>query len=263
MIDKEENLTENQLYVCVRLKDQVYALDAAKVESIFEIKDKITPLPEANRFILGVILLRGEVLSLLDLRKLLNIESMEEEHKEFVDMLNQRKNEHVQWVDALKHSVETGETFTLAIDHRDCAFGQWYDKYESPNQTIQMRFNRIGEPHRAIHESAIKVFSHKDKEAQHNVINNITIPAMKNVIKSIDDMIEEFIHTQRSLCVAISDGNDKIGVVVDEVLSVEELADMKFIDKEEQDRIAPYVATSRAGDNVLIINDSRIMEIRQ
>lgn len=72
---------ESDLYICVNPKDRVYALNAAHVDSVFEIYDSIGRQIGSNQYI-SEILPPGEIiLSLLDLRKLFGTESIEKNVK--------------------------------------------------------------------------------------------------------------------------------------------------------------------------------------
>ena len=71
---------ERDLYICVNPKERVYALNAAHMDSVFEIHDKIGRKIRSNQYI-SEILPPGDIISLLDLRKLFGIESIEKNVK--------------------------------------------------------------------------------------------------------------------------------------------------------------------------------------
>ncbi len=58
--------------VSFRLGDEVYAVEAHHVGEVFPLKHR-TPLPGTPPFILGIVNLRGQILSLVDLKALLQL----------------------------------------------------------------------------------------------------------------------------------------------------------------------------------------------
>ena len=72
---------ESDLYICVNPKDRVYAFNAAHMDSVFEIHDKIGRQIGSNQYISGILPPGEIILSLLDLRKLFGIESIEKNIK--------------------------------------------------------------------------------------------------------------------------------------------------------------------------------------
>lgn len=87
------------LFVSFKVKDQAYALRAYNVDSIFERREDLIPVPKTSDCLLGLISIRGgEILPVLDLRRLLKMESLGEEHAEFARMLQKRRQDPIHWV---------------------------------------------------------------------------------------------------------------------------------------------------------------------
>lgn len=74
---------------------------------------------------------RGKTIELLDTRTLLNVKSISEEIREFCDMIDARRQDHINWLNKLESCVHDDVEFTLTTDPHKCAFGKWYDHYES------------------------------------------------------------------------------------------------------------------------------------
>ncbi len=68
----ENNL--NNRYLCFSLGDQDYAIPLLSVREVIAIPD-ITPVPDAAPYFLGIMNLRGQVISVIDLRSKLSIKS--------------------------------------------------------------------------------------------------------------------------------------------------------------------------------------------
>ena len=54
--------------------------------------------------------------------------------------------------------------FKLAIDPHKCAFGKWYDNFETDNRTLSGCLKKCDAPHQEIHGIAIKVKGMEEKE---------------------------------------------------------------------------------------------------
>lgn len=67
------SITDNK-YVVFKLDSEYYGIPIEKVISI-EKMEEATRIPNAPRYVYGVVNLRGEVISLIDLRKKINLES--------------------------------------------------------------------------------------------------------------------------------------------------------------------------------------------
>ena len=73
----------NQQYVIFELGGQDYAIDIALVSEITEIR-AITKMPKSEAYIEGILNLRGSVIPVVNLKKLLNIESSNQGNKQIL-----------------------------------------------------------------------------------------------------------------------------------------------------------------------------------
>jgi purine-binding chemotaxis protein CheW len=71
-IDNEEVITQKMDTLEFMLSDERYAIDATYVSEVITIKD-LTPLPCTPSFILGIINNRGQILSVIDIKKFFNL----------------------------------------------------------------------------------------------------------------------------------------------------------------------------------------------
>lgn len=74
MNESNENVLTSMQIVCFKIGDEEYGVDIIKVQEII-ILPKITKLPKSLPYILGVIDLRGKVISIVDLSLKFGIES--------------------------------------------------------------------------------------------------------------------------------------------------------------------------------------------
>jgi purine-binding chemotaxis protein CheW len=69
MSQQEENLNESALrWVTFRLADEVYGINVMQVQEVLRVSE-IAPVPGAPDYVLGIINLRGNVVTVIDARK--------------------------------------------------------------------------------------------------------------------------------------------------------------------------------------------------
>ncbi len=63
---------EGTLYLEFRIGSERYAIDAARIREVYLLK-RITPVPCTPSFVLGIVNLRGQIVSVMDIREILGI----------------------------------------------------------------------------------------------------------------------------------------------------------------------------------------------
>ena len=56
--------------------------------------------------------------------------------QKLIQLFTEKEKDHHDWLNALEESIVDGVPFTKAKDPHQCAFGKWYDKF----QTLAGRF---------------------------------------------------------------------------------------------------------------------------
>ncbi len=208
------------------LDGNAYAVNSKYVSGIEMRPGDVTPLPDAPDIYCGLVERRGEVYPLLDMRKTFHFLSIDEEIEKFKKMMEQRKQDHINWVDALERCVSSGEKFTLATDPHKCAFGIWYDKFTKENHSASFHIKKIEEPHRLLHESAsavIRAVENGDKETAARLLKKDREDYVPKIISILDEAENAYRNTFRETVVVLSDGTQMLGLLVDEVLAVDKI----------------------------------------
>lgn len=255
----KDEVIDSKLWLTVKLQEQFYAIDCSFVDSIFEITEPITPLPKSNKNTVGVISYREKMLPIIDLRRFFNMKTIDEENREFEEMLQKRRQEHLDWVNTLKTCIAQNEKFTLPTDPHLCKFGRWYDTYEPKNQVVKLYFNRIREPHINLHNSALNCYAAKDEKEVQKILTEETDKSMELVLKALDGAVEAFKGSFRKMCVAISNGVSSLGLLVDEIVVAEKFENLHQLGLNEGNTYVNTVGQDRKGANVLIINADSLL----
>ncbi len=208
------------------LNKNAYAVNSKYVNGINMRAEDITPLPDAPDIYRGLVKVREEVCPLLDMRKLFHFLSLDEETANFRRMMEQRKQDHIKWIDTLEQCVKTGEKFTLATDPHKCAFGMWYDKFISDNHSAGFHIKKVEEPHRLLHESAPLIISFAEQGDMKNaerLLKKARNEYVPKILSIIDESENAYRSTFRENVVFLSDGEQMLGLLVDEVLAVDKV----------------------------------------
>lgn len=151
-----QNEHQSGSYITFRAGSAEYSLSVAHVRYITalqSIKTRTTPnrdgLPPQLVFDF-----EGEAIPLHRFNRSIGANSQCDESHELIELLAARRQDHIDWIDALEHSLLSGEPFTKATDPHKCAFGQWYDRFEPIDQELKEILARFDEPHKRIHSLA-------------------------------------------------------------------------------------------------------------
>ncbi|MCA9166047.1 MAG: chemotaxis protein CheW [Planctomycetales bacterium] len=150
------------------IQGQSYALDVQQVLELLSLRDiHITPIPQTPAYVEGVISIRGKTLVILDFRTMLGMQSMRQDTAEILQLLHDREQDHVNWLNELYASVRESREFQLATDPHRCKFGVWYDALMSDEEALSRFTNdqlslldlmsNFDRPHQQIHKVAIQV----------------------------------------------------------------------------------------------------------
>lgn len=234
-IEKEtSNAIDNSSpWLIFEINKVLYALNCSKIQSIMKKPEEdghSTYLPDSPDYIRNMVRIRENVVPTLDLRRLYDITSVEDEYQEFKAMIDQRKEDHKKWVETLEKSATEGTAFTLARDPHQCAFGKWYYSYHSDHQVIDFMLRKIEEPHRQLHEAADKVLAcsqDHDKCARTECLKEVFEKAKTKLMPQLLELLEEvkdvFHHRYQEKLIVVEEGDKRIAVIVDDVKAIDQL----------------------------------------
>lgn len=238
------------------LGEELYALDCSVVCGISVLPNQVQPLPEQPETIRGIAQMRGNMVPLLEMRKIFGKKLFCEEKQEFEDMLDLRKAEHQHWVNELERTAQAGEPFTLATDPHKCAFGRWYDSFISESHSINSYLSRIEEPHRKLHETAMEIQKcNREQVCVDGRLQRLRNEYEPKIISLIEGAKEVFEKNQREMVITIKYQEQEYGLIVDSVLSMENL--QLLSDEGPMRTMAPLqwtcgVAQSKGGMTLLL-----------
>jgi len=216
----------------LRLGNQHFGLPANLVQEMLALP-RLTRVPNQSDHARGVMNLRGRVIPVRDMRLMVGQQSLMQEIASFA--LDQREQDHIDWVDSLEHSVRTGELFTKARDPRECAFGKWYYSFHTENPMLATVLARFEDPHRRLHETAgvacDLVHSGRSEEAL-AIVEQTRASELAQLRQLFAATHEALAEAMREVAVVLLHRDGLIAFSVDAVEAVEHLSDIEARDAE-------------------------------
>ncbi|MCP3682225.1 MAG: hypothetical protein GY861_05985 [bacterium] len=253
-----DDYSKEMPWVIFYLLDGQYAVSAQHVREMVAMPS-LTPVPKTPEYVRGVINLRGQVFPVVDLRLKMGMKSFVAETDELIALLTQREQDHKNWLAELELSVREKRDFKLATDPHKCAFGKWYDTFETDNRVMSNCLAKFDAPHQRIHGIAIKVkelVSEGDYDSAYEVINQTREGELAEMIKLFAEirlLVTDSIH---EIALVLEYKEDAIVVSVDSVATVETLVVSEI---EEVPEVASTLANEciagivkRGGDDDLV-----------
>ena len=259
-------------HVIFRVADNLYAIDSSVTIALTEFPDNITPIQKSEKFELGVMQLRNQIVPVMSMRSLFGCKSSEEEYEDFKAMIDIRKNDHIKWVNELKNSVSENREFTLTTDPHQCAFGKWYDNFSTDIQSINFHMKKIDSPHTLLHEIAIEVEKCKKEKNEEirekkllDLLNKAEKQYMEKVLELLDKTKDIFKDHYHDMVIVIMQNNRFVGLAVDEILTVDnfiknETSESNFI-IDQPKYISAIGTTKDIDEHIFLIKEDKLFEL--
>lgn len=165
----------------------------------------------------------GEPLSYVSLWRRFALESEYKDCEEMYAMLPQRRQDHLDWMAALEHSIRSDTPFGKARDPRECAFGKWLYAYHAEDRRLGLLLRQFEHPHAQIHALADKLLGmsaagRRDEalgafaEAEHT-----TLATLLGLFDSASQLVLEL---QRRLAIVVTDGVEACALGADAVRDI-------------------------------------------
>jgi chemotaxis signal transduction protein len=153
--------------------------------------------------------------------------SQVDESNELVSLLAARRQDHIDWIDALEHSLKTGEPFTKATDPHLCAFGLWYDQYHPEDEELQTIMAAFDTPHKRIHSLGIELTKMSQNGEQKEALSILR--------KERSSTLKELLHHFETATIRLEDMVKPVVLVLDSgekifAVEVEIISDIKHFE---------------------------------
>ncbi len=258
-----EEQEDDYPFVVFDVADRLFCVNCSQIDGMTLLQE-YTLVPNAPEEVRGIMKLRDSVITLLDLRVLLNMESLETQYREFCDMIDDRRRDHERWVEALENTAHDNVPFSLATDAHQCALGKWRDSFHCDVNEVNFKLDRLDTPHTSLHHSALEILdlwadgdTPANRKAIMSIYNKVKEVYMPMVLSLLEETKEVFHASVFREMVITLNSQENCGIVVEHIHSVEHLSDVHdengihyFLDQN-------YVRSIRRSEKI----DGLIMEL--
>jgi chemotaxis signal transduction protein len=232
--DEENSLTRGaDTVLTFRCKDRYFALPVSSVRYIMSEPSQGVTLHDNSFKARRVIQFSNQSIQLMHFSHLLNLTSQLEDIQEIQHTLQLRRQDHIDWLNALEQSILKGIPFTKATDPHKCAFGRWYDTFETEDDFLRDILARFDEPHKRIHASAerlLKLAAEDQKTEAMLQLKQERDTTLKRLLELFDEAYFRLQSMTRPVIVVVESGTSVFAIEMDEVSGIVECQPSDFID---------------------------------
>jgi len=221
---KTESSDEIQLVTFIIAGDE-YAFPIENVKEVLRV-GKITTVPEAPHYVLGMLSVRDSILPIIDIRKLFGFPSIAEDTIADIEEIKKKEDKIF---NQLKASVNENAPFINDLDQDKSPFGLWIEGFNTSSELIDRAIKLVRMEHQKLYSSmnmAVDATRKNKKEEAIAYYEKEVLPCKAR----FDTQIDEFIDTikkhikedQRILVIEIQ--ATPIGILVDGMKQVVRLS---------------------------------------
>ncbi len=196
----------------------------------------------------------GSPLTYVSLWNTLGAKSLYVEYEEMQAMLPQRQQDHLDWMASLEDSIRTGNPFSKARSHRECAFGKWFYGYHSTDRRIALLLGQFESPHASIHSLADQLLGLPQDEAL-RALEEARGTTLVTLIKLFETTRQLVIELQRRIAVIVANGDESCALGADAV------NDIVTIPAERINRRASNGQLANATAGLIILEDQSVIPL--
>jgi purine-binding chemotaxis protein CheW len=239
------------------VKKNRYAINLDYIQRITQVP-VITEIPNTHEFVDGMISYENRVIKIVNFRKMIQIDTYEDDLKELFENL---KKDHSIWVETLKKSIEEGYEFELTTNPHACNLGKWLDNFTSYDEDVSNTLRGLNNYHKQLHKSAINILkiADKDKEKALEIFNKDIMGIYKSTINNLDKFIAKFDLVADSLqkLLLYNNDGDEFALKVDEIIDIAHV-DKDIVLQHTNNKVSQYLEL----EGVVELNDVLVNVIK-
>ena len=195
---KTSNKELQEKFIVLQIENENFVIPLEYVSEIVRVHD-VTEAPHQPEWVKGIMNLRDSVISLVDTRKRLGLQSSVDDS---VGAVEKAKDAHLNWVNKLEESIIHHIPFTLALEHTKCDFGKACVNFlDRTNLDVRIRRKllELDPIHFAVHDEG-RMALELAKDGKENLaiekaeyIKNTLVPKMINHIDELEAIFHSMI----------------------------------------------------------------------
>jgi chemotaxis signal transduction protein len=255
------------------LSGNAYAINSKYIDGITTPPDEITPIPDSPEKYIGMLNVRGNVFPLLNMRKQFKITSIEEEIAAFEKDIEVFISLHRKRLQAVEQAFERGgePDYHSADDYHRCEYTLWLEKKFHKKDKVYETLMKADAAHKALHAFPGKMHAimsedyldpSKEKRQEGQALIDEAAADFQLFTDTLTEAEYNFRRRFRETIINLADGEDRIGILVDEVLGVgtiEPVKDSKNLNAVYQSKMFCGVAKSDKTEKEILIIDEELL----
>ncbi len=149
-------------YLLFRVESLHYAILLEQINRIVNV-DELTPAVGRDKAFAGLMHFEEKIVEVYSFRAMIG-----KAHYMYKVqmMLEELKEQHKVWIDALDEAVHCGCAFTKTTDPHACHLGQWINHFSTNDDLVNETKRHLNRHHQALHKSAIGVLELRQHDAE-------------------------------------------------------------------------------------------------
>lgn len=239
-----------------------YAMDIENVQRIIQATE-LTEIPNSHEYVDGMMSYEGDVIKVMNFRKLIHLETYDNELK---TLFLQLKSEHSAWVEALRSSIETDSEFTKTLNPHACELGKWIDSFTAYDDSVLVVLNELIDFHKQLHVTgglALETCK-TDKEEALRILNVDVNSIYGNTMEALDTFVKELDLVSNSLqkFIIYDNNGDVFAIKVDTIEDIAHVENNEFIKSEDENNVNEFLELDSILDlNSVLVNVIKTVKI--
>ncbi|WP_420598147.1 CZB domain-containing protein [Neptuniibacter sp.] len=145
---------ENSRALTFKIGESLFGIDVGYILSFSDSFEEIKYATHDAGGFVGYLDFRNTLVKVFDCATSLSQERERDVVNGLIESIKTYRQAHIDWVNALEHSIMTDEPFTKPRNPKMCAFGQWFYSFETEDDALRALLDKIEQPHNHIHSLA-------------------------------------------------------------------------------------------------------------
>jgi len=218
-----------------------YALNIENIQRIIQ-AEALTNIPNAHKLIDGMMSYEDDVIKVLNFRKLIGLPSYDEE---LYELFTKLKQSHLEWVSALKDSVETGCEFKKTTNPHKCELGIWLDNFSSYDDDVTHVLKNLIEHHKQLHILGMDVLEicKEDKEKAKEIVEKDIAAVFEKTMGDIDTFVQsiEIVADSLQKLVLYEKDGKSFAIKVDSIEDIAHIQEGDVMHSDEDENKSEYL----------------------
>lgn len=209
---------------------------------------------------------QGETLAYISLWHLFQLNSEYTELFELQELLPKRKQDHVDWMNALEASIYNKTEFTKARDPHSCAFGKWYYNYKTNDVRLDWLISQFEKPHAHIHSLADTLLGLVENGQQQEALqlfNDAKDTVLSRLLELFDAAEDLTAEKQRPVAVIMADGDFRCALGCDAIHDIATVStdQIKYTACKSSEAVSGFILVNDETIAPLIMKDTILMHL--